>query len=332
MKRDLTWARVWGSTRMTLRNAMTTWLLVVKLMIPALILTRLLVFFELIAPLARLFEPVMGLMGLPPEMALVWVFGMIANLYAAISVYLTLVPLLDPALNLAQVTTLAGLCLVAHSLLVEGQICRGAGLSFWRVSLFRILAGILWGVMVHQAALITGWGTEPARIQEFINLASEPLPSWGLWLWLSLKQLFLILILIEALMLLMEFIKYFDLTRLLVKLLEPPLRLVGVGESAVMVTIIGCVLGLAYGGGLIIAERHSGRLAPGDIFGAVMLMCVFHSMLEDTFLWWTMGASLGWLLAARLILALGLTAGLTRLAKRPFWRPILIGSAENSEP
>jgi hypothetical protein len=182
--------------------------------------------------------------------------------------------------------------------------------------------------MVYQAAHISGWGTEPARIQEFISLASEPLPTWGVWFWLNLKQFLLVLILIESLMLLMELIKYLDLTRLLVKLLGPPLRLVGVGESAVMVTIIGCVLGLAYGGGLIIAERHSGRLDPRDIFGAMMLMCVFHSMLEDTFLWWAMGASLGWLLAARLILALGLTAGLTRLARRPFWRLILVGSAE----
>ena len=331
MKRDMTWARVWSSTRTTLQNGLATWIFVVKLMIPALVLTRLLVYFELIGPLAGLFEPLMSLMGLPPETALVWVTGMIANLYAGLSVYLTLQPLLEP-LNLAQVTTLAGLCLVAHALLVEGQVCRGTGLSFWRVSLFRILAGLLWGVMVHQAARLTGWGAEPARIQEFINLAGDPLPSWPVWLWLNLKQFLFILILIETLMFLMELIKYFDLTRVLVKLLGPTLRLAGVGESAMMVTIIGCVVGLAYGGGLIIAERRSGRLDPRDIFGAVMLMCVFHSMLEDTFIWWTMGASLGWMLAARLVLALGLTAGLTRLARRPFWRSILAGSAGSPGP
>jgi hypothetical protein len=325
-------ARVLNSTLTTLHNGFLAWVLVVKLMVPALILTRLLLYFELIEPLSSLFKPIMGLMGLPSEMALVWVAGMVANIYVSIGIYLALLPALDPGLNLAQITTLAGLCLVAHSLLVEGQICRGTGMSFWRVSLFRILAGIFWGVLVHQAARLTGWGAEPAQIQEFLNLAGEPVPPWSVWLWLNLKQLFYILILIEALMLMMDLIKYFNLTRIMTKILGPPLRLAGVGESAVMVTVIGCVVGLAYGGGLIIAESRSGRLDPRDIFGAMMLMNIFHSALEDTMLWWILGASLSWMLAGRLILALGLTAGLTRLARRPFWRPILAGPAQIPEP
>jgi len=332
MKRDITWARVWTSTRASLKNGLSAWILVVKLMIPALLLTRLLLYFELIGPLAAVFEPAMGLVGLPPEMALVWMAGIISNLYVAISVYLALLPTLDPALTLAQVTTLAGLCLVAHSLLIEGQICRGAGVSFWRVTVFRLLAAFLWGVLVHMTARLTGWGAEPAQMQEFMNLAAEPVPPWGVWLRITLEQLLFILILIETLMLLMELIRYFDLTRILMKVLAPPLRLAGVGDSAVMVTVIGCVVGLAYGGGLIIAERRSGRLAPQDVYGAVLLMCIIHSILEDTFLFCMLGASLGWLLAARLVWALAWTAGLTRLARRPFWRPLLVGGGGNPGP
>jgi hypothetical protein len=200
------------------------------------------------------------------------------------------------------------------------------------VSLFRILAGLLWGVTVYQAVRVTGWGSEPSQVKAFINLSGEILPSWGVWAWNCLKQFFLILVLIESLMLLMELIKYFELTRLLMKALAPPLRWAGVGDSAVMMTVIGCVVGLAYGGGLIIAERRSGRLDPRDVFGAVLLMCVFHSVLEDTFLWWAMGASLGWMVAARLVLAFTLTAGLVRLARRPFWRPILVGPPGHPGP
>jgi hypothetical protein len=158
-----------------------------------------------------------------------------------------------------------------------------------------------------------------------MNMVSEPVPPWGLWLWLNLKQLFFILVLIESLMILMELIKYFDLTRVLAKVLGPPLRLAGVSDAAMMVTIIGCVVGLAYGGGLIVAESRSGHLTSRDIFGSVMLMCVFHSMLEDTLLMWALGGSFWCFLVLRLILALVLTAGVTRLARRPFWRPLLVG-------
>ncbi|MDR2725706.1 MAG: hypothetical protein LBC90_06530 [Candidatus Adiutrix sp.] len=325
MKRDRTWAGVLDHGRETLKRGFSAWVLVIKLMIPALVLTRLLLYFELIGPLSRVFEPVMALVGLPPETALVWVSGMVANLYVAISVYLALNPLLDPALTLAQMTILGGMCLMAHSLLVEGQICRGAGLSFWRVSVFRIFSGFLWGVLIYKGAGLFGWGAEPTQVKDFMNMVSEPVPPWSVWLWLNLKQLFFILALIESLMILMEIIKYFELTRVLAKVLGPPLRLAGVSDSAMMVTIIGCVVGLAYGGGLIVAESRSGHLTPRDIFGSVMLMCVFHSMLEDTLLMWALGGSFWCFLVLRLVLALVLTALVTRLALRPFWRPLLVG-------
>ena len=317
--------RIWPPTLSALRNGLKAWVFVAKLMTPALIVTRLLLYFDLIGPLARLFEPFMAPMGLPPETALVWVSGMLSNLYVSVSVYLSLSPTLVPALSVAQITTLAGLCLLAHSLLIEGQICRGTGLSFMRVSVFRIFSAFLWGLLIHQAARLTGWGAETAHPQDFLNMAGEPVPPWGVWLWINLKQFFLILLLVESLMLLMELVKYFQLTRLLMKVLGPLLRLAGVGDSAMMVTVIGCVVGLAYGGGLIMAESRSGHLKTEDIFGAMTLMCVFHSLIEDTFVMWTLGASFTWLLAARLALALALTAAVTRLARRPFWRPILVG-------
>jgi len=334
MKRHQTWAQVLNHSRETLKRGFSAWIFVVKLMVPALIVIRLLLYFGLVEPVARVFEPAMSLVGLPPETALVWISGLVANLYVSISVYLALAPLLDPALTLAQMTILGGMCLLAHSLLVEGQICRGTGLSFWRVSLFRILSGFIWGFLLHQAAAFTGWGTEPSQIKEFVNLASEPVPPWGIWLWLTLKQLFLILLLIEALLMLMEAIKFFNLTRLLMKLMGPPLKLAGVSDAAMMVTIIGCLVGLGYGGGLIVAESRSGHLAARDIFGSVMFMCFFHSMLEDTLLMWALGGSLWCFLVLRLALALALTAGVTRLALRPFWRPLLVGPENglNSKP
>ena len=273
-----------------LKNGFGAWVFVVKLTIPAMILTRLLLYFDLIPYVAAVFEPLMKLLGLPAEGALVWVASMLANVYVGVTVYVSLSPIMEPW-TLAQITTMGAMILLAHSLIVEGAICGATGLSFWRVTAFRLISAFLMGLIIHLTALMTGWGAEPSALVGALNFSAEAVPPWGQWALASVQQLFMILFLVEGLMLLMELIKYLGLTRLLAKVLGPPLRFAGVGERALMVTVIGCVVGLGYGGGLIIAESRSGNIAPRDIFGAVMLMSVFHSMFEDTLVMWFLGGS-----------------------------------------
>ncbi|MDR2945528.1 MAG: hypothetical protein LBV79_02110 [Candidatus Adiutrix sp.] len=311
-----------------LKNGVSAWVFVVKLTLPALFLTRLLLVFDLLDGIATFFEPAMALFDLPSEMALVWVAYMAANSYVGISVFLTLLPTMDP-LTLSQATTLGCMYLLAHSLIIEGQVCRGAGMSFVRVSLFRVIAAVILGLIVSRTAALTGWGTEPATVMLSRLAFGDPVPPWGVWAWGIVTQMFLVLILMEALLFMMEFIKYFGLTRLIGKVLGPPLRLAGVGESALMVTIIGCVVGLGYGGGLIVAESRSGNLPPGDIFGAMTLMAIFQSLVEDSLLAWAMGVSLWWLLGIRLIFVLLLAGVVNRLARRPRWHTVLVGKKLN---
>ena len=308
-----------------LKNGFKAWLFVVKLSVPAILLTRLLLYFDLIPYVASIFKPLMSLLGLPGEAALVWVSGMLANVYVAVAVYASLAPGMEP-LTLSQATTLGALGLLAHALLIEGQVCRAVGLSFWRITLFRILSALLFGFFIHLFALLTGWGQEPSVMLGLLNFSSDPVPSWGLWLIGVLKQFLMILVMVESLMLLMDLIRLVGLTRLIMIILGPPLRLAGISEEAVMVTVIGCIVGLTYGGGLILAESRSGHIAPRDIYGAMMLMAVFHSLVEDTLVMWAIGGSLWWLLGARAVFGLSLTALVTRLARRPFWRFVLAGN------
>jgi len=308
----------------TLKKGFSAWIFVAKLTVPALFLTRLLLYFDLLDNVAQIFKPLMSLLNLPPEMALVWVSGMAANFYVAIGVFISLLPTMDP-LSVSQATTLGCMCLLAHALIIEGQVCRGTGVSFWRVTIFRMVSALILGLIITWTASFTGWGAEPSSVISAFLVFSDPVPPWGVWALSLVKQLVMILLLMEALMLLMELIKYLGLTRLIAKVLGPPLRLAGVGESALMVTIIGCVVGLGYGGGLIVAESRSGSIPPNDIFGAMMLMAVFHSIVEDTILGWALGGSLWWLLGARMVFALALAAVVNRLARRPWWRPIIVG-------
>ena len=307
-----------------LKNGFWAWLYVAKLTIPAMILTRLLLVFDLIPHVATFFEPVMALVGLPAETALIWVGSILGNLYVAISIYISLIPIMEP-LSVAQISILAVMCLVGHALIIEGQVCRAAGISAWRVTLYRIVSAIILGLIIHHGACLIGWGAEPAVMLSALELSGDTVPPWLEWAWSSAQQLLGVLVLVEVLMLMMDLIKYLNLTRLIAKVLGPPLRFAGVGDSALMVTVIGCVVGLAYGSSLIIAESRSGNISNKDIYNAVMFMAIFHGILEDTVLMWALGADLWCIIGVRLIFALGLSAVLTRLAWRPGWRKILVG-------
>lgn len=309
----------------TLKNGFGAWLFVAKMTIPAMIITRLMLYFDLIPYVAKIFEPIVHLTGLPPEASLILVGGMVGNLYVALAVFLSLMNVMVP-LTLIQATTLGAMCLVAHSLIVEGQVCKATGLSFWRVTIFRIVSSIILGILIHQSGQLFPWGSEPAAMMVGVmEFSADPVPPWLQWGLDCVKQLLMMLALVEVLMLFMELIKASGLTRLVSKVLGPVLKLAGVGESAVMVTIIGCVVGLSFGGGLIVAESRSGNIPPRDIYGAMMLMAAFHSLFEDTALMWLLGGSLWGLVGARLAFAMILVGLVTRLARRPAWQPVLVG-------
>jgi hypothetical protein len=68
------------------------------------------------------------------------------------------------------------------------------------------------------------------------------------------------------------------------------LRLLGIGKEVIPITVIGMTLGLAYGGGLIINEVQQTKLERRNVFYALMLMSLFHSIIEDSLLMIAIGA------------------------------------------
>jgi len=103
-----------------------------KITVPAVIATKILEELGLIVYISMALEPVMGLMGLPGALGLVWATGIMTSLYGVVGVYAALAPGLE--LTSAQVTVLCSVILIAHSLPVETAAdrrdpsARGAGL------------------------------------------------------------------------------------------------------------------------------------------------------------------------------------------------------------
>jgi hypothetical protein len=123
----------------------------------------------------------------------------------------------------------------------------------------------------------------------------------------------------------MTFVKKSGLLKIFSVVLSPLMRFSAIGDKALLLTVVGMLLGLAYGGGLIIAQAREGEISKSDVFGSITLLAICHSILEDTILVYSLGGSLWGLLAGRLAFALLIAAVLVRLARKPAAKPFLLG-------
>lgn len=277
-------------------NAIQASLELYKVMIPLLILTRFLEETGIIILLGNLLKPLMGIVDLPGNMGLVWATSLIVGTYGAILVLVTFIA--STPLTAAQITILLTMCLIAHSLPVEAVIARKAGLRIGFHVLLRIGGGIVYGLIFRYFYQVSNTFQESAKILVPISIPDTTLIEWIKAQIQNLASIFLIILGVMALLRLLEAL---GVVSLLVKILGPVLRLIGIGERAVPVTMVGILLGLSYGGGLIIQEAKSGKIPQQDMFFSLALMSILHSIIEDTVTMIMFGAELIGLLWGRLL-------------------------------
>ena len=292
-----------------------TWILY-KLMVPVIVLVKLLEELGAIGWITALLAPLMHWVGLPESMGLVWATAMLTNIYAGLVVFYPLA--LSEPLTVAQVTVLAILILAAHSLPMEVQVARKAGIRVAVTLLLRIGGGMLLGLMLH-------WGYTLGEFHQQANqLIWQPAPpqtGWAAWGLQQLSYLLVVFGVITVLLTLMRILRLIGVERLMIWLLQPVLRVLGIGPKATTVTIIGITLGLSFGAGILIREVQAGHIPRADIFSSIMLLGVCHSLIEDTLLLMLIGAQADGVLWARLVFSLLLIGLLSRLYRRlpPAW-------------
>ena len=279
-----------------------------KIMVPIIIAVKILQDLGLIAWLALPLAPVMQVVGLPGEMGLVWATALINNIYGSMIVFVSLAGQHD--LSVAQVTVLGVMILIAHGLPVELQIVRKSGPKMGFQALLRIGGALVLGWMLSRIYAWGGWLQESNVVLWQPQAQSEDLLSWGLG---QVSNLAMIFVIITALSAVMRVFTVIGLTGLCVRLLAPVLRLLGIGSEAGTLTIVGMVMGLAYGGGMIMHEAHSGKVGPKDIFSSLSLMGLSHSVFEDTLLMIVIGGHVSGLLWARIVFTLVVVAVLVRV-------------------
>lgn len=284
-----------------------------KVMLPVMIAVQLAQHWGWIDAVGHTIAPAMAWLALPPEAGLVWITGVFVGVYGAIAAMIGLAA--DLELNAGQMSALCAMILFAHALPVEQAIVRRAGASLWATGLLRIVVAIVYGGAVAWLCRWSGALQEPVSLAWMQSTDAAGGASDGLWAWaqtmaLSLVATFAILV---ALLVLLDVLERSGITRRITALLTPLLRFSGLDARAAPVTTVGVLLGLTYGGALIIEESDKQQFPARTRFLALSWLCLSHALIEDTLLLLALGASLWIVLVGRVAVTLVLIAVLARL-------------------
>ena len=290
-------------------TALTSWELI-KITVPVVILTKILEELGMITWLSFLLEPVMGLVGLPGSLGLVWATAMLTSIYGGMAVFAALAPGLS--LTGAQVTILCAMMLFAHSLPLELSISRRAGAAVLPIAILRVGGAILYAVLLDWVCRSLHLWQEPARLLFRTGEVERDLGAWAVD---QIINVGMIILVIFGIVVCMRILRALGVLSLFERLLGPILPVFGMSRQAAPLTVVGMVMGLSYGGALIIREACSGKLDRREIFYSMALMGICHSLVEDTLLMMALGGRLGGIFWGRILFSLGIVFAIVRLVR-----------------
>jgi spore maturation protein SpmB len=261
----------------------TGWVLF-RVMLPALLLVRIISMLGVLAPLGAFMAPVMTLAGLPGETGIVWITGMLTNMYGGLALLAGVIGPLN--LTVGQVTTLGMMLLLAHSMPVEVTVAARSGVSPLLVIPLRVGSALAAGVLLRVSGFVRTFREAPAVLWRGVPQSG----GWGGWLLDLLATMGTILAVIFLVLLALRILERLGFTGFLRKVLRPAFRLVGIGPEANTITVVGLVLGISYGGGLVIKAASRGDIPARQVTAAVCFMSLCHAVVEDTALVATLGA------------------------------------------
>ncbi|MEM5473455.1 nucleoside recognition domain-containing protein [Hoeflea sp. AS60] len=293
----------------TLDSMRIYWVLV-RIMVPITIITEVLSRAGAIEAIAPLFQPLMSVVGLPPELGLAWLTAMIVGIWGAVPLVFTLVPI--SSLSTADVTVFSALILFAHGLPIEQKIIQMAGPGMAATTVLRIAGGLLYAFLLHHVLLATGW------LQAPVAPAWTPMtatPDWAVFFWGLGETMVWMLVILVVLSWALLMLKTSGLLDRMMQFLSPVLRLAGINGEAAHLTAVGLFLGISYGAGLLIREAQSEALSPRQIFLSCVFMGFAHSVIEDTLIVMALGADILGVLAGRLVFAILATAAIAALLR-----------------
>lgn len=270
-----------------------------QILIPFVFIIKILEVSGAIQFTAKVLEPLMSLVGLTPELGLVFVTAFLINIYAALVLFVNILPGIE--VSVAEITILTTMILVAHNLPIECAICKAAGISIIYTASLRLISAFVLGFILKLIYFNFGFLTE--TFQTFFKVQPPPENTWY-WFLDQFKTLVYIFFLVCLMATVLEVLKIIGVERLFEKVFMPPLRLFGIQKEAMNIIIVGMFIGIQFGGGMLIREVKKGNIDKQSLFLSVSLLNLLHAMIEDTILMFLVGGHISGILFARVIFSL----------------------------
>jgi len=278
------------------RTGILTGLQLLTIMVPISLGVALLEWLGVLNLVARQLAPLFSLLGLPGTAAFPLVTGALINVYSAIAIMVTL------PFSVKQLTILSLMVLLAHNLPVEVTVQKKAKSPALAIIAVRLLSAILAGFLLNAIMADNGHvihSAVPLIQPDHLSLSGVI----SLWAQNSLRLIGKVMLIVIGLMIGHELLERTGVIKAIARLVYPVVFLMGLSKRSAFLWLVSNMLGLAYGAGIILKETREGKIGDDDIKTLNLSMAVCHSIIEDTLLFYAIGALLFWIVIPRIVLA-----------------------------
>ena len=298
-------ARIWGTL-------CTIWSLL-RIIIPVTFAVAFLDWLGVLVWFSRLLSPIMGLVGLPGDAALVFISSIFLNIYTAVAVALSM------PLDLRSMTILAIMCLTAHNLIVETAVMKKTGSSGAKMAALRVFsafaAAYAFNLLLPPSMSSVPFSSSSSSVRpDFLGMILAWALSTGLF---ALK----IIAIVISVMIVQCLLEEFQVMDFLSRPFAPIMRLFGLPGKVSFLWIVINIVGYAYGADIVEGQIKDGKIKnqEADLFNHHVGFC--HSLFKETILFLAVGIPLLWITAPRLVmafLAVWIERGRRRFLRRSF--------------
>ncbi|MCK5585277.1 hypothetical protein KAJ02_04330, partial [Candidatus Bipolaricaulota bacterium] len=264
-----------------------------KILVPVSLAVALLDWSGWLYALDPIFQPVMGLINLPPQAALPLLSAMFTSFYAGLAMII-IIPFSHD-----QVILLAIFIMMCHMLIVEGLIQHKSGISLVKIDLIRLLTA---SATVYVVSLFLSGTETPVVMPDALGIRA-PLPDMLLAWTISTATMLKMLLIILPVMIVLETLKTLGWNDRIATFFRPFMSLFGLSANVAPVWVAGTFFGLIYGSAVIMEESSSGKYSKAELERLHISLGINHSIVEDPALFLALGVGLFWSLVPRIIAA-----------------------------
>lgn len=296
------WSRFWKAFKRAIKPSLLSIRFLLMIMLPVSLFVMILDYSGILYYAAAGMNPVMKMLGLPGEAALVIISSFFLNIYSAIAVIESL------ALSGREIAILATMCLIAHNMILESAVMQKTGSNGFKMTLIRIfcsfLAGILLNIILPD---MIGKPSSGAVLSKQVSIGiplDQIIPILKQWLSQSFRLVLKISLIVFGLMILQKELDEFGIMIILGKITAPLMKIFGLPTDAGYLWIVANTAGLAYGSAIMADEVKSGKLSPQNSNMLNHHIALSHSQLEDDLLFMAIGVPFLWVALPRLLAAI----------------------------